>query len=171
MATLIGRRGPDVRQHVEVGCKNESEIVQTLFLITVEKTAVAWALILKPENVMPCPVQVTTPYIRNWFFGFSGILAFSQVTGLSFDGNKNENTLFCSSQLMEASQTGHRLLSVQRLVVVARSFGPEIVAIPLRSLVASHATILEETKSRENVTRCSARVCISVKNTFDFDFH
>ena len=118
-------------------------------------------------NAMPCPGDYPLySQLVFWFLWDSG-----QVTNLSIDGNKNENTLFYSSQLMEASQSGHLLPNVQRLVVVARSFGLEIVAILLRSLVASHVTILEGTKSRENVTRCSARVCISVKNTFDFDFH
>jgi hypothetical protein len=40
-ATLIGQNGPDVRQLAEVGCKNESEIVQIPFQMKVEKTAVA----------------------------------------------------------------------------------------------------------------------------------
>ena len=40
-ATLIGRNGPDVRQHAAVGCKNESGIVQTPYQIKVEEIAVA----------------------------------------------------------------------------------------------------------------------------------
>lgn len=167
-ATLIGRHGPYARHHAEVGCKNESEIVQTPSQITVETTAVAWALILKQEHVMPYLVQVITFYIYTRFVSFqmllcfSGTLAYSQVANQSMD-NKNETALFYSSQLMEASQTGHRLLNVQRLAVGARSFGPEIAAIQLHSSMASHVTILEKGKRQESVTQCSARVRISVK--------
>jgi hypothetical protein len=58
-ATLIGQNGPGVRHHAEVGCKNESGTVQTLFQMA-EEIAEAWALILRQEPVIHSRVQVST---------------------------------------------------------------------------------------------------------------